>query len=314
MNYDELFIILSPLQPHCGTPSAMGSRRNKKTILDDLYEQLVLAPWWIGPIVAAIGFATFQFAVPWVLMRTVEKDVAGKTLSNILTPMSIGAAPWVTLVIGMIWLFAMITKMLNRKRLDRQTGIESIRELSWHEFERLLAEAYRRQGYAVELVGGSGPDGGVDIRLHRAGEVLLVQCKQWRERNVGVKLVRELYGVVAAERANRGILVTSGRFSADAVEFASGVAITLVAGDELANLIAEVQRSSLSSASKAPQAVAECVIETPDSAPSVPLCPTCGAKMVSRVARNGSNAGSKFWGCSRYPGCRGTRRLVDSAR
>ncbi|MET4133688.1 DNA-binding helix-hairpin-helix protein with protein kinase domain [Porphyrobacter sp. MBR-155] len=36
-------------------------------------------------------------------------------------------------------------------------------------------------------------------------------------------------------------------------------------------------------------------------------CPRCGSRMVRRVARRGRNAGNSFWGCSRYPSCKGTR-------
>jgi DNA-binding helix-hairpin-helix protein with protein kinase domain len=42
---------------------------------------------------------------------------------------------------------------------------------------------------------------------------------------------------------------------------------------------------------------------------SVPLCPLCNSKMVQRTARRGRNAGHNFWGCSRFPSCRGTRNL-----
>jgi hypothetical protein len=38
-----------------------------------------------------------------------------------------------------------------------------------------------------------------------------------------------------------------------------------------------------------------------------PSCPTCNSAMVIRTARRGANQGSKFWGCPRYPDCRGTR-------
>lgn len=43
-----------------------------------------------------------------------------------------------------------------------------------------------------------------------------------------------------------------------------------------------------------------------DSAESAPACPQCGAPMKQRTARKGAKAGSSFWGCSRYPQCRGT--------
>lgn len=36
-----------------------------------------------------------------------------------------------------------------------------------------------------------------------------------------------------------------------------------------------------------------------------PNCPKCGSAMLKRSAKSGANAGNEFWGCSRYPGCRG---------
>ena len=40
-----------------------------------------------------------------------------------------------------------------------------------------------------------------------------------------------------------------------------------------------------------------------------PQCPKCGERMVKRVARKGRNAGGKFWGCPRFPKCRGVRQI-----
>lgn len=40
------------------------------------------------------------------------------------------------------------------------------------------------------------------------------------------------------------------------------------------------------------------------------LCPKCGAKMISRANRN---TGQRFWGCSRYPECKGTRNTDGEA-
>jgi hypothetical protein len=40
----------------------------------------------------------------------------------------------------------------------------------------------------------------------------------------------------------------------------------------------------------------------------VNTCPTCGGSMVLRTARKGRNSGWRFYGCARYPSCRGTRR------
>lgn len=37
----------------------------------------------------------------------------------------------------------------------------------------------------------------------------------------------------------------------------------------------------------------------------IPFCPKCGSKMVLRTAKTGQYAGNKFWGCSKYPNCKG---------
>ncbi len=43
--------------------------------------------------------------------------------------------------------------------------------------------------------------------------------------------------------------------------------------------------------------------------PDAPHCPACNRVMVERMARRGANRGQSFWGCSGYPGCKGTRQV-----
>jgi len=45
--------------------------------------------------------------------------------------------------------------------------------------------------------------------------------------------------------------------------------------------------------------------------PSAPSCPVCAAPMKSRTARAGANAGRNFWGCSKFPDCKGTREMEE---
>lgn len=40
-----------------------------------------------------------------------------------------------------------------------------------------------------------------------------------------------------------------------------------------------------------------------------PSCPNCQSRMIKRLARRGRNRGNYFWGCSRYPSCKGTRPI-----
>lgn len=43
--------------------------------------------------------------------------------------------------------------------------------------------------------------------------------------------------------------------------------------------------------------------------PGAPRCPVCGQPMRQRTAQSGPKAGHPFWGCSRYPDCRGLREM-----
>jgi len=186
----------------------------------------------------------------------------------------------------------------DRFRLDAQTGIESVRRLSWQEFERLLGEVYRRQGYEVVQRGGPMADGGADLELRRDGERLLVQAKHWKERMVRLPQVRELWGAVADEHADGAILVTSGNFTNDARRWTDKKNLTLVDGIELGHLVAKM------SSGPSPNAV---VPSGHDH-----LCSNCGRPMVVRVARKGSLAGQSFWGCTGYPSCRHTEPIATS--
>lgn len=275
-------------------------RKAKSSLATELLELLMLTPWWIGPLLAVLTFAAIRWLVPvWLSAQFPEPGFS----HNLFTGLARGAAIYAWLagaVVLLIWGTAELTKRQNRKLLDSQTGIDSVRELDWKEFEWLLGEAFRRQGFTVEPAGGAGPDGGVDLRLRRAGQLTLVQCKHWREWQVGVKVVRELLGVVTSEGAAGGMVASSGRFTLEAVDFAKQNPIELIDGAQLAKMIGEV-RNGAGQSQREPAST--------QAAPQVHICPICGSAMVTRIAKKGANAGESFLGCTRYPNCRGTRPL-----
>jgi hypothetical protein len=47
---------------------------------------------------------------------------------------------------------------------------------------------------------------------------------------------------------------------------------------------------------------------------SVPLCPKCGSAMLLRTAKTGANRGEQFWGCSKFPHCRGFLKCEPSTK
>lgn len=184
-------------------------------------------------------------------------------------------------------------KIFDAHRNDPQFDVPA---LSWQDFERLVGEGFRHRGFQVTQRGGAGPDGGVDLALAKGHERFLVQCKQWRAQQVGVAVVRELYGVMAAERVAGGFVVTSGSFTKDAKAFAAGRNIELLDGRALDALLREGRTSV-----KIP---ADSIIHADASRPSAPSCPQCRTPMVLRTAKQGARKGKSFWGCAQYPKCR----------
>lgn len=205
-------------------------RRKKKGLLF----KLSLLPWWVSVAIAAV-----VYVFPSMLIEPPG--------SAILVPPQ-GNASYIGMVAAMPFLLTAVVSFFKRRRkrrlLDRQRNLESIRDLPWRQFEELTAEAFRRDRFTViENVYG-GADGGVDIRLRKGGKTYLVQCKNWRNRRVGVKTVREMFGILAAESAGGVFIVCSGTFTAEAVRFAEGKPINLVDGEKLMRMIARVRRIS----------------------------------------------------------------------
>lgn len=134
---------------------------------------------------------------------------------------------------------------------------------------------------------------------------------------VGVAVVRELYGVMTAQGAAGGFVVTSGSFTAEAVAFAQGRNVRLLDGKELFRMIQQARAALASGKSGAvkpvpgPASVRPPVPRkptTPFRASELPMsCPVCSGAMVGRTAKKGAHVGKAFWGCVSYPACRGTR-------
>jgi restriction system protein len=194
-------------------------------------------------------------------------------------------------------------KRLKARRLVAAAAKHADLPLTWREFETLVGEIYRQQGYHVTET-PEGADGGVDLVLRRGDELFLVQCKHWQARLVDVKVVRELKGVVTARHAVGGSVVTSGEFTRDAAAFAVKARIDLIDGVRLRALARGLSRDTVES--EAGMDVAR--EATPATAAfTEPVCPKCAGAMVMRTAKRGKNSGRRFWGCSAYPQCSGTR-------
>lgn len=171
-------------------------------------------------------------------------------------------------------------------------GAAVFNAIEWRRFEAVCEALFMQAGFATRTQ-SHGADGGVDVWLHSRhaqGPVSVVQCKHWSSRQVGVKEVREFFGVMASHQLKRGTYATTSTFSADAVAFAKRNGIHLLDGTGLLKLIA-------TRTPEQQQALLDVAFEGDYARPT---CASCGIKMVERTKRK---TGTPFWGCSNYPRC-----------
>jgi len=260
----------------------MGRRRAKDPDVFEMVHEImefvfrVIPPWTSIPISVLL----------FLLIAACFSRLGNSQLSGLATLLVGGPMAIICLVAG-------FQGYLSRRKqsafLEQEIDVAWVRGLTWRDFERQVADVYRQQGYDVVELGGDGPDGGIDLKLCKGGSTTLVQCKHWKSWKVGVKPIRELYGVMTAERADSCTVIASGRFTADAAAFAHGKPITLIGGPDFINLVRHFQRDLRSHL-------------TPRTVRTPPNCPRCSSPMVLGTA----NTGKQKWECPLYPDCKGT--------
>ncbi len=284
-------------------------RKRKTSPLEDMLDFVSLLPWWAGVAIAAVGYVVLHRMAAPVQVTAVQPGQVGSLITHTVFTSFASIGQYLVPLVGLVGAAMSLVRRKKRTTLVADVvqaqSANALDGMSWREFELLVGEAFRLQGYRVTESGGGGPDGGIDLSMTKGNENFLVQCKQWKAFKVGVDVVRELYGVMAAKGATGGFVVTSGRFTDDAKAFADGRNVQLIDGPKLFSMIKQAKQSLTATAQ---QPARKPQLTQPKTA-NEPICPQCGSGMVKRTARTGSNAGGEFWGCSNFPTCKGVRQL-----
>ncbi len=209
---------------------------------------------------------------------------------------------------GLFWLSSR-ERLLRQRLLQQSSTSHRLMLLMPDEMADMAAELYRQQGYVVtENKRPDLEDGGVDFEITKHGKTWLVQVKHWRQ-DVTVKEARELWGIVASERAAGGVLIGTSGFTERAREFAEGKDLTLVDGPKFLTLRSELPRFKRSADGIADAMVSEGFVAHLAGVHR-PACPKCGKPMLLITRLEDAVVKSQFWGCKEYPACEGTRRFA----
>lgn len=111
-------------------------------------------------------------------------------------------------------------------------------------FEKLVVELMRAMGYGEGAATQYSGDGGIDGIIHedRLGfNLIYIQAKRWSpEQTVGKPEIQKFAGaMMGPPKVEKGLFITTAKFSAQAVEFAKAQHIILVDGKRLAELMIE---------------------------------------------------------------------------
>jgi Restriction endonuclease len=203
---------------------------------EDRYDRLIL--WIVKNVpgrgvlaLAGLSYLGFGLALPLLL---------GWPALWIFAANVWGTAFAASLLFG--WLFVQI-EARDRRHLVEWTS--DLRLLDAQEFEWLVGELFRREGWTVTERGRQGgPDGNIDLELRRGAERRIVQAKRWQSWQVSVDDIRGFGGTLLREglSGSAGVFVTLSNFTEQARAEAKTSSIELVDGRDLFARVEKVRR------------------------------------------------------------------------
>lgn len=189
-------------------------------------------------------------------------------------------------------------------------AFDYLKELDDAEFKKLIAILFKQRGYTIVETEESNDS--VDITLKMNGAKTFVQYKHWREYEIDIAELEKFDAVMEEESVREGIMITTGLFTQEALDYSHAKHLLLINGVDLSLMVntmgeSNEEDSDTKDSSHTQNGHTEESNDSPaEEMPELePLCPICSREMIKRTARKGKNAGNTFWGCSQFPNCRG---------
>ena len=213
-----------------------------------LFERLVKLPWWLGLVIAAVAYTIFTLSLP----RHLSDNAALLGVRSAAALLS-----WlIAVVFTVIALFGLARGRLATRAEAPRRDAAWVRALDWERFNELIGNYWRGRGFELVEFPGDSADDDLLLVVSRSRQRSLVRYRHWRALNVGADSVRDLFGAMKARDASRALLITSGQFSAEALEFAHDKPIELIDGVALAEMVEEGRRRTQPAAADDPDSLA----------------------------------------------------------
>lgn len=213
-------------------------------------------------------------------------------------------APWrqLTLWAGSILclIAALGTVVAHRWRTNvlGHDNLASIRWLSAREFNHLVEEGFRRQGFFVQSSERFLSRAGIDLILRKGKNHILVLCRRDPDPARQMAAVQELHAATATLQAASGLLITCEWVAPEVKAFAAVQGVAVIEGPALLKLVERARGKIM----RPPPAVRrEPRFATPLAA--IPACTSCGGPMVPDARDEQADPEHGSWHCARGEGC-----------
>ena len=214
--------------------------------LDDFIERALLAAVTrlsdrsvvaLAFVLYAGGGLALPLALHWRIWGLVEANVLATLFAGLIL---------------LTWLAARVRAGHRRLLVEWTTDL---RLLTAEEFEWLVGEVFRREGWEIRETGRQdSPDGNIDLELSRDGQRAIVQCKRWESWKVNIDEIRKFAGTLMREGlpGSAGIFVTLSDFTGQARVEAKKIGLALVDNHDLYSRVEKVRRAEPCNVCQAP--------------------------------------------------------------
>lgn len=137
-------------------------------------ELVAMLPWWAGVGLALVSYLLLHQVASQPVSAAVQPGQVGAMVTQSIWRALASAGQYIVPILclagaGMsAWQRKKRKTLVNDVTQSRATDV--LDGMSWREFEMLVGEAFRLQGYQVVETGGGGADGGVDLVVSRPGK------------------------------------------------------------------------------------------------------------------------------------------------
>jgi len=148
------------------------ARRGKTSPAEDIMDLVAMLPWWVGVVLALVSYLLLHSVASQQVVATTQPSQVGAMVTQTLWKTLAGVGQYILPILCLAG--AGMSAWRRRARQNLVTDVAQSKAtdvldgMSWREFEMLVGEGFRLQGYQVVETGGGGADGGVDLVVSSA--------------------------------------------------------------------------------------------------------------------------------------------------